>query len=89
MSSSQYSDADVAEILRQADRMIGERLPVNEICRRLGISRSSFYRWQHRFGLRAPVSEMIRKKQRVEELEREVAERELEIASLRVAAEGN
>ena len=69
--------------------MMGDRLPINQICRNLGISRSSYYRWQRRFGLRAPVAEMVRTKQRVEALERDVSERDLQIESLRIAAEGN
>ena len=89
MSGTPYSDDEIAEILCRADRMIGERHSINHVCQSLGISRSSFYRWQRRFGLRAPVEEMVRVKQRVKSLEDEIARRETEVEALRIAAEGN
>ncbi len=46
MRSSRYSDEQIAMALRQAE--VGT--PVGEICRKLGITEATFYRWKKRFG---------------------------------------
>src|SRR5215475_7725404 len=46
MKSSRYSPEQIAMALRQAE--VGT--PVEEICRKLGVSEPTFYRWKKRFG---------------------------------------
>lgn len=46
MRSSRYSDEQIAMALRQAE--VGT--PVGEICRKLGVTEATFYRWKKRFG---------------------------------------
>lgn len=58
MRASRFSDAQKAFILKQAD----EGLPVAEICRKAGISQSTFFNWKKRYGGLLPT-EMRRLKQ--------------------------
>ena len=45
MKSSRYSPEQVAFGLRQAE----DGVPVAEVCRKMGISEQTFYRWKKRF----------------------------------------
>ena len=45
MRSSRYTPEQVAFGLRQAE----ESTPVSEVCRKMGISEQTFYRWKKRF----------------------------------------
>jgi transposase len=46
MKTSKFTDEQVAMALRQAEA----GTPVGEICRKLGVSEQTFYRWKKRFG---------------------------------------
>ena len=46
MKTSKFSDEQIAMALRQAEA----GAPVGDICRKLGVSEQSFYRWEKRFG---------------------------------------
>jgi putative transposase len=46
MKTSRFSNEQVAMALRQVEA--GN--PVEEICRKLGISQNTFYRWKKKFG---------------------------------------
>jgi putative transposase len=46
MKTSRYSPEQIAMTLRQAEA----GTPVEEICRKLGVSEPTFYRWRKRFG---------------------------------------
>ena len=46
MRKSRYSEEQIAMALRQAE--VGT--PVGEICRKLGVTEATFYRWKKRFG---------------------------------------
>jgi putative transposase len=46
MKTSRYSPEQIAMALRQAEA----GTPVEEICRKLGVSEPTFYRWKKRFG---------------------------------------
>jgi len=46
MKASRYSPEQIAMALRQAEA----GTPVEEICRKLGVSEPTFYRWKKRFG---------------------------------------
>ena len=46
MKTSRYSPEQIALALRQAEA----GTPVEEICRKLGVSEPTFYRWKKRFG---------------------------------------
>ena len=62
MKKSRFTDEQITFCLRQVDSGV----PVEEACRKLGISQQTFYRWKKRFaGLGVP--ELRRLKQLEEE----------------------
>ena len=77
--------------LRQAEVELVRGLKVPEVCRKLGVTEQTYYRWRKEYGgLRTDQAK------RLKELEREnarlkklVAEAELDKAILREAAAGN
>jgi len=62
MKRSQFTDQQIAFILRQAE----EGMAVEEVCRKAGISIQTYYRWRKKYGGLIP-SEMRRLKQLEEE----------------------
>ena len=62
MKASKFSDSQIAFVLRQGD----EGTPVEEICRKTGISQATYYNWRKKYGGLMP-SEMKRLKQLEEE----------------------
>ena len=62
MKRSKFSEQQIAFFLRQAE----EGVPVGEVCRKVGISEQTYYRWRKRYGGMMP-SEMKRLKQLEEE----------------------
>ena len=62
MRKSRFSDQQIALALQQTEY----GLPVAELCRKLGISEQTFYRWKKKFGEMAP-SEIKKLKQLEEE----------------------
>ena len=62
MKRSKFTDSQISLLLRQAE----EGVPVEEVCRKVGISIQTFYRWRKKYGGLMP-SEMKRLKQLGEE----------------------
>ena len=46
MKKSRFSDAEIMNILRQAEGGV----PVSDLCREHGMSSASFYKWRSKFG---------------------------------------
>jgi putative transposase len=46
MRKSQYTDQQVAFALQQAEG----GTPVPEVCRKMGVSEATFYRWKQKYG---------------------------------------
>lgn len=68
---------EIAPLLREADRDLAKGLTVSDICRKLGIAETTYYRWRQRFdpvqvdserACRALRSEVDRLKKLVAEL---------------------
>lgn len=62
MNKSKYTEEQIAFALRQAE--LGT--PVADVCRKLGVSEQTFYRWKSKYGGMLP-SDMKRLKQLEEE----------------------
>lgn len=58
MRKSKFSEAQIASAVKQVE--LG--LPVEEVCRKIGISPNTFYVWRRRFGSMEP-SEIRRLRQ--------------------------
>ena len=62
MKKSKFTEEQVAFALRQAEA----GTPVEQVCRKLGVSKATFYRWKKQFGGMS-VAEVRRLKQLEEE----------------------
>jgi putative transposase len=62
MKASKFSESQIAFVLRQGD----EGTPVEEVCRKAGISQATYYNWKKKYGGLMP-SEMKRLRQLEEE----------------------
>ncbi|MCK4277231.1 MAG: transposase, partial [Phycisphaerae bacterium] len=49
-----HSAEQIVGKLRQADVALGKGLKVPEVCRQLGISEQTYYRWRQKYGGMAP-----------------------------------
>ena len=80
MKRSRYTEEQIAFALKQAD--LGT--PISDVCRKLGVSEQTFYRWRNKFSGMLP-SDMKRLKQLEEEntkLKKLVADLSLDKAML-------
>ncbi len=77
--------------LRQADVELGKGLKVPEVCKQLGISEQTYYRWRQKYGGMAP--EMARQLKALEKenvrLKKLVADQALDNQILKEAARPN
>jgi putative transposase len=83
MRASQFSEEQILHLLHQAER--GEQ-PIGVLCRELGISEQTFYRWRQKFGgITVPATQRLRElEQENVRLKRLLAERDLEVDALKV-----
>ena len=80
MKKSRYTEEQIAFVLKQAELGI----PVEEVCRKIGITEQTFYRWKTKYGGMLP-SDIKRLKQLEEEntkLKKLVADLSLDKAML-------
>lgn len=73
MRTSRFTDEQIGYAMRQAEA----GTPVAEICRQLGVSQQTFYRWKRKFG-GLGVAEL----RRLRQLERENAKLKQLVADL-------
>jgi|TARA_B100001971_G_scaffold194388_1_gene200364 transposase-like protein len=77
--------------LRQADVELGKGLKVPEVCKQLGISEQTYYRWRQKYGGMAP--EMAKQMKALEKenvrLKKLVADQALDNQILKEAARPN
>jgi putative transposase len=67
----------IAHLLREADRDLAKGLTISDVCRKLGIVTTTFYRWRQQYDP-AQVDET----RRIRELEGEVERLKLLVADL-------
>ena len=81
----------VVRKLTQADRLLAEGQEVADVCRELGISEQTYYRWRNQFGgLKADEAKRLKDLERENStLKRLLADAELEKAALKEIASGN
>ena len=91
MSRKRYKPEQIINLLREAEVGLSQGRRVGEICRSLGISEQSYYRWRSEYG-----GMKLEQVKRLKELEKEnvrlktaVAELTLDKLILKEAAEGN
>jgi putative transposase len=91
MKRIRHSPEQIIRKLREADAELAKGVAIPEVCKALGVSENTYYRWRNQFG-GIKADEM----RRLKDLEREnarlkalVAELALDKAILREAARGN
>ncbi|RMH21859.1 MAG: transposase [Gammaproteobacteria bacterium] len=83
-----HSAEQIVAKLRQADMELGKGLKVPEVCKRLGVSEQTYYRWRTKYGGMDPVmakqmKELERENARLKKL---VADQALDMLILKEAA---
>ena len=86
-----HSAEQVVAMLRQADVELGKGSKVPEVCKRLGISEQTYYRWRQKYGGMDPqmarqFKEMEKQNARLKKL---VADQALDIQILKEASRPN
>ena len=91
MSGKRYSTEQIIVKLREAEIEVGRGLKVPEMCRKLGISERTFYRWRKRYGglRRNEVQRLKALEQENGRLKKLLADSMLDNAILKEAASGN
>ena len=91
MARKRYSTEQIIRKLREAEVEIAKGLSVPAVCKKLGVTTNTYYRWRKEYG-----GLKMDQAKRLKELEREnarlkkiVAEQALDKAILREAAKGN
>ena len=91
MARKRYSVEQIINHLREAEVFLAQGQTVGEICRRIGVSEQSYYRWRREYG-GLKVDQARRLKELEQEngrLKRAVADLTLDKLILKEAAEGN
>jgi len=91
MSAKRYSPEQIITKLREAEVLSSQGMTVPLICRQIGISPQTYYRWRREYG-----GMEVDQAKKLKELEREnarlkklVAEQALDIEILKEASRGN
>lgn len=86
-----HSPEQIVAKLRQADVELGKGLRVPEVCKQLGISEQTYYRWRTKYGGMDPLMAKQLKEMEKENarLKRLVADQALDIQILKEAARPN
>ena len=86
-----HSTEQIVEKLRLADVELGKGARVPDVCRQLGISEQTYYRWRQKYGGMAPaVAKQLRALEKENgRLKRLVADQALDIQILKEAARPN
>ena len=91
MAAKRYSIEQIIVKLREAEIELGRGLKVPEVCRKLGISEQTFYRWRKRYGgmERSDAKRLKSLEQENARLKKLLADAMLDNAILKEAASGN
>jgi len=91
MAKKRHSAEQVVRKLREAEVELARGMTVRDVCKKLGITDQTYYRWRKEYG-----GLQVDQARRLKELEKEntrlkklVAEKELDIAILKEVAQGN
>ena len=91
MSRKRFSVEQIINRLRGAEVLLAQGQTVGEICRGIGVSEQSYYRWRREYGgLKVDQARRLKDlEQENTRLKRAVAELTLDKLILKEAAEGN
>jgi putative transposase len=85
MPSKRYSVEQIVAKLREAERLQGQGQTIAQVCKRLGISDQTFFRWRIKYGaLKEDEAQRLKAlEQENARLKKIVAEQALDISMLR------
>ena len=90
MNHKHHTADQIIEKLRQAEQEQGKGLTIDQVCRKLEVSRQTYYRWVNKYG--GMKLEEVRRMRQLERenqrLKRIVADRALDISILKEVAKG-
>lgn len=91
MPRKRYSVEQIINHLREADVWLAQGRTVGEVCRHIGVSEQSYYRWRREYGgLKTDQARRLKELERENSrLRRAVSDLTLEKLVLKEAAEGN
>ncbi len=91
MPRKRHTAEQIIGLLRQAEVELAQGRRIGEVCRGLGVSEASFYRWRAEYGgLKVDQARRLKDLERENaRLKRAVAELTLDKQILKEAAEGN
>jgi putative transposase len=91
MSRKRFTAEKIIGMLREAEVALAQGKKIGEVCRSLGISEQSYYRWRRDYGgLRSTQAKRIKDLERENSrLKKAVADLTLDKLILREALEGN
>ena len=91
MARKRYSPEQIIAKLREADVALAEGVSVNDVVRRLGVQKVTYYRWRKEYGgMRVDQAKRLKAlEQEKGRLKKVVADLTLDKLILKEAAEGN
>lgn len=91
MKRKRYTETQIVNKLREAEKLKAEGKTVPEIVKTLGVSQVTYYKWKNQYGgmNKDAIKELKALKKENERLKRLVADKELDILMLKEVAEGN
>lgn len=90
MPAKRFSVEQIVAKLREAERLQGQGMTNPQVCKRLGVSEQTFYRWRTKFGaLKEDEAQRLKAlEQENSRLKRIVAEQALDISMLKDLSRG-
>jgi transposase-like protein len=90
MPGKRYSVEQIVAKLREAERLQGQGLTIPQVCKKLGVSDQTFYRWRTKYGaLKEDEAQRLKAlEQENARLKRIVAEQALDISMLKDLQQG-
>jgi transposase-like protein len=91
MARKRYSPEQIISKLREAEVGLAKGQTTTQVCKKLGITENTYYRWRREYGgLRIDQAKRLKELERENaKLKRLVADLSLDKAILKEAAEGN
>ncbi len=91
MPKKRYAAEQIISKLREAEVHLSKGLTTGEVCKKLGITENTYYRWRREYGgLRVDQAKRLKELERENgRLKRIVADQALDITILKEASRGN
>ena len=90
-AAKRFTAEQIVAKLREAEKLQGQGLTIPQLCKRLGVSDQTFYRWRLKYGaLKEDEAQRLKAlEQENARLKRIVAEQALDISMLKDLQKGN